>query len=142
MTTRHSYPYTPIPINPYPYTPTPNHTGKGYFVIRLQPAEAMPILVEYHACTTNEKGEVALTLTLTLTRIRIRILYIALALTLTVALALTRPQPQPLPSRNLVRHHNDKGAGRALGVHGKGYGREGGHRSPPPPASLPYFPTL
>lgn len=32
--------------------------GKGYFVIRLQPAEAMPIVVQYHACTTNEKGEV------------------------------------------------------------------------------------
>jgi len=32
--------------------------GKGYFVIRLQPAEAMPIVAEYHSCATNDEGEV------------------------------------------------------------------------------------
>ena len=32
--------------------------AKGYFIIRVQPDEELPIVAEYHSCATNDKGEV------------------------------------------------------------------------------------
>ena len=32
--------------------------SKGYFMVRLEAAAALPIVAEYHSCATNEQGEV------------------------------------------------------------------------------------